>query len=188
MVSIASLWIPILGSAVAVFILSSIVHMVLNYHRSDYDKLPDEDGVMDALRGFDLPPGDYMMPNCTEGNAMKNPEFMEKWNKGPVALMTVWEGGPPKMGAQLSQWFVFCVAVGGLTAYVASRTLAPGTEYLHVFQVAGTVAFAAYAFGAVPSAIWYKKKWSATWKHVFDGFLYGLVTGGFFGWLWPTGL
>lgn len=185
MVTIGSLWIPILGSAIGVFVLSSIIHMVLTYHRKDYDKLPDEDGVMDALRGYDLPPGDYMMPNCTEGNAMKDPEFMEKWNKGPVALLTVWEAGPPKMGAQLIQWFLFCLFVGGFVAYITSRTLAPGTDYLAVFQIAGSSAFGAYALGAVPNSVWYKKKWSTTFKHVFDGLLYGLVTGGMFGWLWP---
>jgi hypothetical protein len=35
------------------------------------------------------------------------------------------------------------------------------------------------------SSIWYKKSWSGTLKNVFDGLVYGLVTGGVFGWLWP---
>ncbi len=38
MVSLMSLWIPILVSAVIVFVLSSIIHMVLPYHRTDLRK------------------------------------------------------------------------------------------------------------------------------------------------------
>ena len=33
--------------------------MMLTYHNKDFRGVPDEDGVMDALRGFDIPAGDY---------------------------------------------------------------------------------------------------------------------------------
>jgi hypothetical protein len=62
MVSMASLWLPILLSAVFAFIVSSVVHMLLTYHRSDLVKLPGEDGIGEALRQADVPPGDYMIP------------------------------------------------------------------------------------------------------------------------------
>jgi len=42
MVSIILLWLPILLSAVIVFVVSSILHMVLPYHRSDFSKIPKE--------------------------------------------------------------------------------------------------------------------------------------------------
>ena len=45
MVSISALWLPILLSAVIVFVASSIIHMVLPVHRGDYRKLPEEDRV-----------------------------------------------------------------------------------------------------------------------------------------------
>jgi len=48
MVSITALWLPILLSAVIVFVASSIIHMLLPIHKSDYRKLPDEEKVMDA--------------------------------------------------------------------------------------------------------------------------------------------
>ena len=35
-------------------------------------------------------------------------------------------------------------------------------------------------------SIWYKKKWSTTVKNTIDGLIYGLLTGGTFGWLWPN--
>lgn len=49
LISVAALWMPILLSAVFVFVASSILHMVLPYHRSAFGKLPAEDEVRDAL-------------------------------------------------------------------------------------------------------------------------------------------
>jgi hypothetical protein len=43
MVSIPSLWLPILVSAIIVFLASWILHMFLPYHRSDFQKVPSED-------------------------------------------------------------------------------------------------------------------------------------------------
>jgi len=43
MVSIISLWLPILLSAVAVFLVSSVIHMVFQYHKTDFKKIPSED-------------------------------------------------------------------------------------------------------------------------------------------------
>ena len=40
MTPLSALWLPIVLSAVIVFVASSIMHMVLPYHRSDYHKLP----------------------------------------------------------------------------------------------------------------------------------------------------
>ena len=63
---------------------------------------------------------------------------------------------------------------------------APGAKYLSVFRVVGTAAMMAYAIGGLPESIWKGTKWSITMKFVFDGILYGLVTAGTFGWLWPA--
>lgn len=101
MVSILSLWLAILVSAVAVFFVSWIIHMFLPYHRNDFDKLPDEEGVMDALRGFNLPEGDYHFPHCSGPKDMASEAFSEKMKKGPVGLMTVMKSGPPTMGKEL---------------------------------------------------------------------------------------
>jgi len=59
MVPAISLWLPILLSAVTVFLASSVIHMVLTYHRSDFKGLPSKDQVMDALRAFNIPPGEF---------------------------------------------------------------------------------------------------------------------------------
>ena len=186
MVHIMSLWIPILLSAVLVFIVSSIIHMVLGYHRSDYKKLPSEDAVLEALRKFNIPPGDYHFPRPDSMKAMKDPAFIEKCTKGPIGLMTVMKSGPPSMGRELFQWFLYIVVVGIFAAYVAGRALTVGAPYLSVFRFAGTTAFACYSMGLVQNFIWYKRSTSATLKTMFDGLVYSLVTGGVFAWLWPN--
>ena len=56
MVPTLSLWLPVLLSAAAAFAASTVIHMLLGYHSRDYKKAPDEDGLLEALRGFDLPP------------------------------------------------------------------------------------------------------------------------------------
>lgn len=187
MVSLTALWLPILLSAVIVFVVSSIIHMVLPIHKSDYRKLSDEDKVLDALRSAEVTPGPvYILPFCDHKN-MKSPEVVEKFKRGPVGLLTIRPSGPPAMGASLVQWFVYSVIVSIFTAYLTGRTRAPGTEYLEVFRVAGTIAFVGYSLAQIQNAIWKGETWGVTLKHVFDGLIYGLLTAGTFGWLWPKG-
>jgi hypothetical protein len=185
MVAIMALWLPILVSAVLVFLASSIVHMVIPLHKSDYRKLPAENDVMESLRKFGIPPGDYLVP-CPEGpQAMRDPGFIEKRSKGPVIVMTVMKSGPPAMGPSLVKWFLYCVVVGVIAAYVTGRALAPGTPYLQVFRFAGTTAFACYALALPQDSIWYQRSWGTTFRYMFDGLIYGSLTAGAFGWLWP---
>jgi hypothetical protein len=185
MVTLAGLWLPILVAAVIVFAVSSIIHMFLGYHRSDVSGLPAEAAVMDALRGFKIPPGDYVVPHAASPAIMKSPEYQEKLSKGPVIFMTVIPNGPITMGSSLAQWFGYCAVVGVFAAYVTGRVLPAGTGYLPVFRIAGTVAFAGYGLGLLQNSIWWKRSWTATGKSVFDALIYGMLTGGTFGWLWP---
>jgi hypothetical protein len=186
MVSVVSLTIPILVAAVLVFIASSIIHMVLPIHRSDFGRVPDEDGVMEALRRFKIPPGDYMLPSAGTPAAMKDPAFLARRDKGPIVVMTVMPPGPPSMGTPLLLWFLYSILIGVFAAYIAGRALTPGAHYLDVFRFAGASAFMGYSLGLLPQSIWYKKAWSATLKSVVDGLVYALLTAGTFGWLWPS--
>jgi hypothetical protein len=185
MVSLTSLLVPILASAVLVFLASSISHMFLSYHRNDVVGVPNEEGVMNALRPFNIPPGDYMMPRAASPKDMKDPAFMEKLKRGPVVVMTVLPPGPFSMGKSLGQWFVYCVVIALFAGYVASRTLQPGAPYLSVFRIVGTVAFIGFVGGLWQDSIWWSRKWSTTVKSTLDGLVYGLLTAGAFGWLWP---
>ena len=186
MVSLASLWLPIVLSAVAVFFVSFLLHMVLKYHTSDFARLPNEDAVGDALRAANVPPGDYMMPHGGGPEAMKDPAFVAKMERGPVAVMTVMAGRKPTMGAELTGWFVYLLIISVVAAYVASRAVSPGADYLEVFRFAGTTAFVAHGLGQWPDTIWYKRKVSTSVKNTIDGLIYALVTAGVFGWLWPN--
>ena len=185
MVSITALWVPILLSAAIVFVASSILHMVLPFHRSDYRKLPDEGKVTDALRAVGVTPGPvYSFPHCTHKD-MKSPEVVERFKRGPVGLLTVFPSGPPAMGKFLGIWFAYSVVIGILVACLAGHTLAPGTRYPEVFRVVSIAAFLAYGLGQIQDSIWKGQTWGVTAKHVFDGLIYALLTAGTFGWLWP---
>jgi len=183
-VPLGELWLPIVLSAVIVFIASSIMHMVLPYHRSDYTQLPDEDKLLAALRPSNLKHALYVFPYCTHKN-MKSPEIQEKYKQGPVGFLTIVPSGPPVMAKFLAQWFVYCLVVSFFVAYLTGRTVAPGTPYLAVFRVAGTAAFLVYGLGHLSDGIWKGQLWGNTIKEVIDGLIYGLLTAGTFGWLWP---
>jgi hypothetical protein len=184
MVPLTALWLPILLSAVIVFVASSIMHMLLPYHRSDYQRLPDEDKTLAALRAAGVKRGLYIFPFCTH-KEMKSPAVVEKYKQGPVGMMTVLPNGPIVMPKFLAMWFVYCLIIGYFTAYLTGRTVAPGTPYLAVFRVAGTAAFLAYGLGHLSNGIWKGQPWNVTIKEVIDGLVYGLLTAGTFGWLWP---
>lgn len=186
MSTIAALWLPIIVAAVLVFIASSIIHMAPLWHRKECPPVPDQDRVLDALRPFRIPPGEYMLPRAGSMKEMQAPEFVEKLKRGPVMIMTVVPNGPISMNKALVLWFIYTIVVGILTAYVAGATLDPGAAYLPVFRVAGTIAFIAYAAALWQQSIWYNRPWSTTLKHSWDGLIYGLLTGGAFGWLWPA--
>jgi hypothetical protein len=186
MVPIHILWLPILLSAVAVFILSSIIHMVLGYHSNDFKGLPNEKQVLDDLRKHNLPKGDYSFPRPNNMKDMKSPEFIEKMKQGPVGMMTIMKRTSPSMGKELLIWFIYSIIVGIFAAYVAGRALPPGAHYLEVFRFAGVTAFVGYGLALLQNSIWYGRRWSVTFKSIFDGLIYALFTAGFFGWLWPT--
>lgn len=185
MVPVMSLAIPIVVSAVIVFLASSIIHMVLPYHRTDIRKPPKEDELLEALRRLNLPPGDYAAPHAGSPAGMKQPEFIEKMKKGPIVFMTIAPGGPPSMATNLVLWFFYAVVVSFFAAYIAGRAVGPGADYLRVFQFVGATAFMGYSFALLQNSIWYRRNWTMTLKSMFDGLVYGLLTGGTFGWLWP---
>ena len=143
MVPLSALWLPIVLSAVIIFIASAIMHMLLPYHKGDYQQLPDEDKVLTTLRAAGLKRGLYVFPFCTHKD-MKSPAVQEKYKQGPVGMMTILSVGPPAMPKYLIQWFVYCLVIGFFVAYLTGHTVAQGAHYLAVFRVAGTAAFLAY--------------------------------------------
>jgi hypothetical protein len=184
MVSLSDLWIPIVLSAVVVFVGSSILHMVLPYHRSDYKPLPDEERVMAVLRGVGLKRGLYVFPFCMPKD-MKSPAAVEKYKAGPVGMMTIFPSGPPAMPKFLGQWFLYCLIISFFVALVADSSARFGSGYHHVFHVAGLSAFLAYGLANLVNGVWRGQPWSVVIKEVVDGLIYALLTAGTFARLWP---
>lgn len=185
MVTIVSLWLPILLSAVAVYIASSLVHMVMPWHKSDYRGLPDEDRALEGLRQLQLPDGNYHAPHAVSASNTKDPAFQQKLQQGPLVFLSIRRGGNMNLGPMLAQWFGYTLVIAVLAAYLCSRTLAAGADYLSVFRVAGFATFLAFA-GAQPiESVWFFRNWSTSLKNIFDGLIYAVLAGGVFGWLWP---
>jgi hypothetical protein len=180
-----SLWIPVVVSSVVVFVISSILHMALKYHRADYKKLPNEDAVRDALGKGSLPPGQYQFPYCATMKEMEDPGQKAKFEKGPVGHLTIIANGPPAMGKYLGQWFVFTFLVSFTAAYVARHTLHPGSDGMLVTQITGTVAFTGYGLTNILDSIWKGQPWSNTGRSLLDGVIYAVATGATFCLLWP---
>jgi hypothetical protein len=183
MVSLLDLWLPILLSAVLVFVASSVIHMALRWHSKDFEKLAAEDAVMDALRAFNLGPGDYAAPLPSSMAHMSSAEFKAKQARGPSFVLTILR--TTSMGPNLVKWFVYSIVIALFAAYVASVVLPAGAPYMTVFRVTGTVAFAGYALALWQSWIWYSRSLGYTVRSTVDGLVYALLTGGAFGWLWP---
>ena len=185
MFGIASIWLPTLVAAVAVFIVSSIVHMVIRWHQNDEARIPNEDAVAEALRG--LPPGEYRFPWASNMEAMKSPAFIEKAQRGPMGRVGIF-GGDWKTGFQkaLVQWFVYSLVVSFVAGHVAYGALGRQTDGHDIFHAVALTAFAAYGLGVVQQSIWGPRKWGATLRSLLDGVLYAVTTAGVFVWLWPT--
>jgi hypothetical protein len=180
------LWLPILLSAVFVFVASALIHMILFFwHKSDYSKLPEEDKIMDALRPFAIPPGDYMIPNCSGSAEMKTAAFQEKLKKGPVLMATVMPNGMYSVGRSLVLWFIYVLVVSYFAAYVTAHALPVWTGHRNICRFAGISAFLAYTGALWQMSIWYRRSWCTTIKTTIDGLIYAGITAATFGWLWP---
>ena len=183
---LSALWLPILLSSVFVFVASTLIHMALQgWHRSDYSKLPQEDKVMDALRPFGLPPGDYMVPNCSGSAEMRTPEFREKREKGPVMMVTVMPNGMMGVGKSLALWFLYLIVVSFFAAYVCWHALPAGAALRSILRFTGVTSFLGYSAALCQMSIWYRRSWLTTLKIAIDGLLYAAITAATFGWLWP---
>ena len=185
MTELSALWLPILLSSVLVFVVSSIIHMALPWHKGDYPKMPGEEKAMEALRPLAIPPGDYMVPRAAGMKEYRTPEFVEKLKNGPVMMVTVLPNGPSGMGSNLILWFLYSVVVGFFAAYVTGRALPASADYLAVFRFIGTTAFLGYSLALWQMSIWYRRAWRLTIKATIDGLIYACLTAGVFGWLWP---
>jgi hypothetical protein len=185
-VSLMQLWMPILLGGVFCWFASAIIHMVIKYHNHDYKKLSNEEEVGDAMRNGSPAPGLYHMPHCTDMKEMEDEAVQAKFIQGPIAMISVFENGLPKMGKLLIQQFLFFIFAGVFIAYVATLALAPGADYMAVFRIVMTVGFLAFGYGCIPYSIWYGHPWANCLRYFLDAVIYAAVFAGTFAWLWPA--
>jgi hypothetical protein len=178
---LGELWVPIVLSAVIVWIASFLMHMVLPHHKGEWKGMSNEEGVLAALK--DVPPGQYMFPWC-DMKQMNDPAVQEKLNNNPNGTITIW-AGRVNMGRNLLLTFATYLFIGAVVAYLSWHAMqGERVDYMDVFRISGTAAFLGHGLGWITHMIWYQVK--GFWTHMFDSVVYALLTAGVFGWLWPT--
>lgn len=184
--ALLSLWLPILLSAVVVFVISSLVHMVIKWHAPDYRRLANEDAVRDAIRAGNPTPGHYMMPYCGDMKEMGSEAIMKKYREGPVGHILLAPNGPPNMGKMLGLWFLWALIVSVVGAFLATQLfgLDPARARAAA-KLVGALTFIAHGFGTVIESIWMARSWSSSVKYLLDAALYAVGSGFVFFWLWP---
>ena len=139
-----SLLLPIVLSAVAVFIVSMIVHMAMPWHKSDYGNVPNDDAAIAAIQSLNLAPDDYAVPNPRLPGGGKNPNFIANFERGPSFHMTVIPPGGMNMGKLTGTWFGFMLLISAIAGWVTGSIVAPGGSEV-ICVMAGGVLHAAIA-------------------------------------------
>jgi hypothetical protein len=179
-----SLWLPILLSAAAVWIVAAIVWMALPHHKNDFIALPDEDAFMDSIRKSGIKPGNYVFPDFRGREAMESEKTQKALKEGPVGHLSLWQP-PLTMGGKMVATFIVYLVVSILIAYLASITLPRTAAFARVFQVVGTAGILAYSFAFIPNAIWFGAFKRTIVASIIDGIVFGAITGAIFAWRWP---
>jgi hypothetical protein len=183
MIAWSALALPILLSAVLIFISSSLIHAVFKLHNGEFGKFANEDEVRAVIRKGAPAPGVYITPHCHEGKM--TPEAQQKFEQGPNTVIYIRPSGKIQMGGFLGKWFAYTVVVSFIAGYIARAVLPVHPTYLQIFQVVGTSAWLAYAWQGPADSIWAGRPWKVTVGAMLDGLLYACLTAGSFGWLWP---
>lgn len=185
MISIAELWLVVLAAGAFCWLASALMHMFVKYHNADYSELSNEAEVAKALGASSPKPALYTLPFCIDMKEMGSAPMQEKFNKGPVAMISVMPNGMPPMGKLLGQQILFFIFGSLLIAYLASLSLGAGAEYMSVFRQVFVAAFLTYGWAQIPYSIWMGQPWSNCLRYLLDAIIYAGVTAGTFAWLWP---
>ena len=184
--ALLSLWLPILLSAVTVFVISSLIHMVIKWHASDYNGFTNEDAIRAAINAGNPKPGPYVVPHCPDMKDMGSEAIKKKYAEGPVGHITLMAPGAPNMGKYLGLWFLWSLVIATVAAFVAVKIY--GLDHAPVrgaAKLVGVITFIAYGFGTVTESIWMGRRWSSSAKNLLDAALYAVGSGLVFCWLWP---
>lgn len=183
-----ALWVPIVLSAGAVWVVSTVFGMPFLHHKNDWVGLPpaEEDAFMTFIRsrGNGMAPGNYLFPDFRTREAMESERVGRALREGPVGHLSLWRP-PLGMGGKLAATFFVHLAASTLIAYLACITLPRAAEHARVFQVVGSAGILAYCFSFIPNAVWFGASGRTIMLGIIDGVVYGVITGAIFAWRWP---
>lgn len=177
---LTSLLLPIILSAVALFVASFLSWVILPLHFKDWVKAEGEDELMKTISDLKIPPGNYMFPGWNTAQEMKDENYQKKYEAGPCGIITVF--GKVSMGRNLGLTFLYFVVVSFLLAYLGTIALSPGDEFMKVFRLISTAAFMAFLTSIVQHAIWFHNRIVG---HVIESIVYAAITGAIFAAMWP---
>lgn len=178
--SVLHLWLPILLSGIAVFFLSFLSWMIVQLHKHDWTRLPNEAEFLAAQLIRDLPPGNYMFPMPIQPGKMDD-EFQRTFAAGPWGSLQLYHT-KPNMGANLGQTFVFFLVLSFCLGYLATLALPAGAAWFPVFRFVTTAAIIAYAAAIIPHAVWFRIRIVG---HLLESLAFAAATGAIFASLWP---
>jgi hypothetical protein len=174
-----SLILPILLAAIVLFFVSFLSWMVVQLHKDDWKKLPNEDSYM--ATAADTPVGSYMFPCAASMAEMKTEEFQKKYEAGPRGIVTIL----PKtnMGQNLALTFLYFLVASFLLAYLGTIALPKGADFLAVFRFIATAGLMTFLAAMVPHAIWFR---SRIVGHVIESIAFAVIAGLTFAAMWPS--
>jgi len=187
MQDLIALWMPIIASAVAVFIVSAIFWMALPHHKPDVQTMDNGEGFRKAIKDLGVAPGNYMFPNCDHKD-MKSPEFQAVWKEGPWGHLRLLPAAP-NMGKSLLGTFITFLLISVFVGYLASMMFsgaAADPSAKMVFRFCGAAAVLGHVFGGLPHAFFFGKPARFMITDAVDAIVYGIVTGAVFALLWPA--
>lgn len=177
------LWLPILLSAVAVFVVSAASHMLLPWRRAEFGHVPGFEAVQAAIQG--LPPGQYLFPAGSDPKERGSKEAMGQWAAGPSGWLTIVPRGPMAMGRNMGQSFLVYLVVSFLAAYLATFALGASPPTIAIVRHVSTVGILSYAVGTSFHSIWFSRPWRAYVTDVLEAVVQGFAMAAVFAWLWP---
>jgi hypothetical protein len=170
---------------VAVFVASSLIHMVFKWHNSEYRPLANEDEVRAALRAGNAAPGSYVIPHCADMKQMREEPMLQKFREGPVGFLTLRKSGMPHMGGALGLWFGLNLLVAAIGGCVAIHYVGITGDSHDAAHLVGVLSLLAYGAGSVQQGIWMGKPILGVAWDLLDALIYAFVTALAFAWLWP---
>ncbi|MCR9075114.1 MAG: hypothetical protein NXI07_03665 [bacterium] len=184
-VALVDLWLPIIIATVSVFFASSIIWMLLPYHKKDIQFLPNEEELTAKVSEMNIKPGLYMFPNCQNAKDYKSEAYLAKWEAGPWGIITV-QPGQPNFGMNLLKTFLAYLVITIFVAYITAASTRGGADYLAVFQVAGAAGVLGHCMGGLAGDFFLGKPTRFIITGFIDGVIFALITAGVIASMWPA--